>query len=338
MPHSSGGGSHSGGSHGGSHHSGGRSQTTYSRSHFPGSRRFVYYRHGTPHYFYTTKQEPGKFSKSRLFIGLFYIPFLIAIIFMCKEALPKKYSDHEIKIIDEAKVLGDTTELYDTLETFHDKSGITPAVITVNNEDWNRQYSDLESYAYDRYLMEFDDEMHWLIVYSQPVEPDPKFNDWLWEGMQGDDTDPILTESITSKFNAELHNALLNDKTKPSYAIAAAFNSINNKVKDGSKIRLSSFAMPLFMFAFIAFHAFFMLGLNELKYRNAVPAPDDNDIITCPKCGSTYMADKVRCPVCSGGIVGPMKPAQTQIKCRYCDGTYMSSLERCPHCGALKDQ
>ena len=79
---------------------------------------------------------------------------------MCKEALPKKYSDHEIKIIDEAKVLGDTTELYDTLETFHDKSGITPAVITVNNEDWNRQYSDLESYAYDRYLMEFDDEMH----------------------------------------------------------------------------------------------------------------------------------------------------------------------------------
>ena len=41
---------------------------------------------------------------------------------------------------------------------------------------------DEESYAYDEYLDLFDDEMHWLIVFS--TDGDEEWEDWYWEGMQ----------------------------------------------------------------------------------------------------------------------------------------------------------
>ncbi|MBQ5900652.1 MAG: hypothetical protein IIW86_02195, partial [Clostridia bacterium] len=33
-----------------------------------------------------------------------------------------------------------------------------------------------------------------------PMVPDSSFNDWYWEGMQGDDTDNIITEQVGNKF------------------------------------------------------------------------------------------------------------------------------------------
>ena len=90
------------------------------------------------------------------------------------KVLPKNY-DHTIIIKDEANVINDEAALKKELERFRDKTGVTPSVVTVHNETW-ANYGRLEEYAYDRYLREFDDEMHWLIVYSEPIDPDPKFN------------------------------------------------------------------------------------------------------------------------------------------------------------------
>lgn len=41
----------------------------------------------------------------------------------------------------------------------------------------------------------------------EPEHPDKEFNDWSWEGMQGNDTDPVLTQRITSAFNEEFEES-----------------------------------------------------------------------------------------------------------------------------------
>lgn len=39
-------------------------------------------------------------------------------------------------------------------------------------------------------------------------EPDSRSNTWNWEGMQGNDTDSILTTSVTKDFRITLQSAL----------------------------------------------------------------------------------------------------------------------------------
>ena len=68
------------------------------------------------------------------------------------------------------------------------------------------KYKDLEKYAYDLYVNTYDDEYHWVIIYSEPKNADPNFNDWYFEGMQGDFTDPILSTSVTRKFNKTVYD------------------------------------------------------------------------------------------------------------------------------------
>ena len=295
MPHSSGGGSHGGGGHsgGGSHGGGSRgpSPTRISSTPYPGARRFRYRtRFGGYRYFYTTR-EPGKiFHPARLLIGLFYIPFIAAGVGIIASPIKKsmqKY-DRNIVVIDKANVLEDDSRLMSSLNAFSEKTKITPAVITINNEDWQQRYSTLEDYAYDRYLAEFNDEMHWLIVYSEPsaaetaetpegeaVQADEN-TDWYWEGMQGDDTDPVLTTYVTGQFNKTLQTALEAGNAPLGENLASAFDVATAEAGTMSRMpHLSEIGFGLFVLAFVGFHAFFMLGLNELKYRKAELDPDD---------------------------------------------------------------
>ena len=282
MPHSSGGGSHGGGSHGGgSHHSssrgGGSSRPSISRQPYPGARRYRYYRHGRYHYFYSSRK--GKiFSPARLLLGFVYLPFLIPVGSLLITPIAKRFQKYDTRIIvkDEANVIKDHSSLDNALSGFYQKTHITPAVVTVRNESWQSNYSSLEDYAYDRYLAEFDDEMHWLIVYSEPTAPDEKFNDWYWEGMQGDDTDSVLTSYVTGQFNFDFQQRLEAGNTDLGKNLADSFNVATNLAKKpGILPPLSQIGPTLFMLGFLMFHAYFMLGLNELKYRNAELDPDD---------------------------------------------------------------
>ena len=353
MPHSSGGGSHGGGGHGGSHGgSHGRSGPRISRSHFPGSRRYVYYRHNQPRYFYADKKFKPGFDWKRLFVLLFYIPFFFVGFRMLREVIgfvPKNY-DHSIIIEDDADVINNKSELRSTLESFMDKTGVAPSVVTVNNEEWQNVYPSLENYAYHRYLQEFSDEMHWLIVYSQPRDPDPNFNDWFWEGMQGDDTDPVLTAQKTGEFNGDLNGMLFNDDTHIGEAINTAFYNFTRDYK--RDISFSNLIMPLFWLGFTIFHASAMLGLFEMKYWKAVPAPEDSE-------AEAQMAEEyikpstdyqtavpvttyVNKPV-SGqmdDIYGsPSSPADNTpkdcVQCQYCGSMCSVKFRRCPNCNAL---
>lgn len=186
MPHSSGGGSHGGGSHhsssshSSSHRSssgGGSSRIRTSRTYFPGARRFVYYRNGVPNYVYSDTDLSKGPSKLRFLMLIFYVPFVLAAFLMIFTSfgVPEKLKvdyNSQIVIQDDANVLGDTTKLSDALEDFFNTTGISPAVMTVYNSDWEDNYTNLEKYAYELYVNRFYDEKHWLIVYSQPKDPD----------------------------------------------------------------------------------------------------------------------------------------------------------------------
>ncbi len=122
------------------------------------------------------------------------------------------------------------------------------------------------------------DENHWLIVYSQKGQIGDADFDWSFEGMQGDNTDDILTSSVTSDFNADLYHKLETLEKKPEIAITEEFNLLTQKIKKPSFFRKHvMFFSALGMLAFVAFHAYFMLGLYEWKYRKAEPAPEEGE-------------------------------------------------------------
>ena len=273
MPHSSGDGSHGGG-RGGEHGSSGSSGPRISKSRFSGSRRYVTYHNGEPRYFYASKNFDPKFDPKRLLVGIFYIPFLIFIFLSFKSVfpiVPKNYN-HNIVITDDADVIADEWELRESLDRFMDKTGVTPSVVTVYDD--MLEGKTIEEYTCDRYQREFDDEMHWLIVYSKPkVYTSTGVVDCKWNEMKGDETDPILKERETHKFNNYLQSLLDDDNRNVGTSIAQSFDYITNNISRFPNI--SALAMPLFMLGFILFHAYFMLGLNELKYRKAVPAPEE---------------------------------------------------------------
>ena len=304
MPHSSGGGSHGGGSHhsssshSSSHRSssgGGSSRIRTSHTYFPGARRFVYYRNGVPNYVYSDTDLSKGPSKLR---------FLMLSL---------------IHIQDDAQVLGDTTKLGDALEDFFNTTGISPAVMTVYNSDWEDNYTDLEKYAYELYVNRFYDEKHWLIVYSQPKDPDDEFNNWYWEGMQGDDTDSIITSSVAYDFTNDLHKRLLVEGTKVNDAITDSFNALTPTVM---KFRFEgeTFGIGIFMLLFVGFHAFFMVFFrpDANKYKGAKEVPLDG----------YYAPPQQTAPQ-------PQSVVMKQASCEYCGGVYtVGSCNACPHCGA----
>ena len=112
-----------------------------------------------------------------------------------------------------------------------------------------------------------------MIVYSSPREvsiADAESGnvEWYWEGMQGDYTDPVLTDYVTGQFNQSFQSALEAGDKSVSDSLASAFDTATvNAGTLSRQVHFSDMFMGFFMLGFIAFHAFFFLGLNELKYR-----------------------------------------------------------------------
>lgn len=345
MPHSSGGGSHGGGCHGGSHGgSGGSSGPRISRSHFAGAIRYRYFYRGQERYFYTDRTYK-KWSPARLLIGFFYVPFLIVIILgiaRTEKLWFNRFSKSELMIEDKAGVLGSDHGLEEALEQFRKKTGITPAVVTIPQSAWQGSYNSLERYAYNRYLNEFSDEMHWLIVYSSSPELERK---WSFEGMQGNDTDSVLTEYTAAGFNEQLYANLSNAQLSVGESIADAFECTTSRAKKPNVLTCN--ATELFMLVFVCFHAYFMLGLNELKYRNAEYYPEEYED-SAPRansCTSEGIGISNENPQPMHFSQAQMEPARMRtasarigfeaqvVECRYCGGAYKANLPHCPHCG-----
>lgn len=240
MAHRSGGGSHSGGHHsgggghhGGSHGGGGSRAPRYSNKPFPNSKRLRYFdRHGRERFIFAS-EIPDKWGILVLIIKLlpFVFPVLCGVIIFLSlfiilippEPLKPVYMPTDVHIMDEAGLIDNEDSLESVLQKFEDKTGISPYVMTVYDEDWEN-YDELYDYAYNIYIDTFSDEQHFLIVYSEPENAaELDFVDWSWEGVQGDETDRILTESKSERFGNDLHNNFLRNDISVGEAFESAF-------------------------------------------------------------------------------------------------------------------
>ena len=325
MPHSSGGGSHSGGSHSGhSSSSGGSVNRSHSTRYFPGARHYVYYHNKKPVHFYSDKQITQEYIKSRkktwnivrgIILGLFVLLLIAGIgsTFSNPKKIKMDYKDTRITITDTANIISNAQEkkIYPVLQEFQDKTGITPVILTIYNEDWTNYYNSLENFAYDYYVNNYKDEKHWLIVYAEPDELQPnEFNNWYWEGMQGDYTDPILTSNKTNSFTKAMHKNILTDGF--GEAIYMTFTDFNKTVMtretNWTLIILLPFMLSLW-FGPIYLILWAIIG-KDIKFEEQaieLANPTYSYIEdTCQYCGGLYIHGiHISCPHC-GGQIQPM--------------------------------
>lgn len=297
MPHSSGGGSHSGGSHSGSgfssssSSSGGSSAKHIKHTSFPGARRYVYYENYRPVYVYAD-YDIRKGTASGKFFSILgsavSLLFGIMLLAMCYDK-PQKMDtspSYSCEIVDCAGVIDDADMVQSAIDDFYDETGIPVEVMTVNH---------------------FADESHWLIVYSTPdgYSSSDGFEDWYWEGMQGNDTDDVLTESVTNSFNDELQkNLTARTRYTVSSAISTSFDDLTPTVMK-SKVNWTMLFTSIAILAFVCLHACLMIGINPKarKYAKAKPCSDAAQEKACEYCGYTYVVDTcTECPHCGAPI------------------------------------
>ena len=352
MPHSSGGGSHSGGYHGGGHHGGGsfhsssysnRSYTSHHRSTHH-SRRYVYYHRNKPEYIYAgTDFKPG-FTVFKVLIILILFG---AGFFTLRKAIPHvpRYSDHKIVIKDEVNVIGNKDAIMPELEAFQKKTGITPSVITIPNEEWMSSHASLEDYAYDRYLSEFSDEMHWLIVYSEPAAKQSKRMYWYWEGMQGDNTDDVLTPSYASLFNSTLQTYLNSDESFDT-SVSRSFAYLTSNISMAPDP--VDLIVPIIILVF-AVLVFSYVLYQAVKYRKLAPAPPDSGTdgytsILQDSNESFPAYDPNKYLNADSGAADSMPSlddmtvtaergnSERLVNCQYCGCSFTEKYSRCPFC------
>ena len=185
MPHSSGGGSHGGGSHGGSH---GSSSNHISTHYFPGSKRFLRHNRvtGADEYIYSERM-PQKTGLSSIIIGIVIaVIFLGSFGFSSIKEFPRKLPAHYM----------DVPEVHDDINVIHAKDQL---------EDILKQYQEKDAECYDN----SNSDKHYV-------------PDFVWEAVQGDDTDPILTEEMFTTFRKMLQKDL-EDYVNPGDAFTHAF-------------------------------------------------------------------------------------------------------------------
>lgn len=320
MPHSSGGGSHSGGSSGssggssfGSSSSSSSSSYHTSTTYFSGAYKYVKYHDGKADCVYS--ENPNLNSKGpgpiKYLILLIYIPFIVSGLGIMGQSasMPRRintYYAEPVTVKDDIDVINDEDALKETLYEFYAKTGVPVTIMTKDNEEWKPHYNALEYYAYDLYVNTYKDEDHWLIVYSSDGSV---FNDWYFEGMQGDNTDKVLTKEITGKFNANLYKYLLNRNYSVDNAFIKAFGDIYPDLMK-FKINKGSLGFCIVWFGFIGGHMCLMLrGLSRKNiYEDYVKIPE-----------------------------GPKEQSKDslELRCEYCNGIYYKgTVTSCPHCGA----
>ena len=283
MAHSSGGGSCGGGCHSSSSHSYshyGRSNHIYSRHRFPGSRKYAYRdRNGDRRYIYST-QNPAEQKPVSILICLMYLIFLAFLIPNIHSAyfVPRAISNPqgEILIEDQLGILEDLDVLTDRLKAFYQETGVTPAVKTVPQEQWQGAYYDLEDYALQEYYNLFEDEKHWLIVYSAPVDQKGSVQTYRWkfEGIIGDDTAPSIDDNLCREFTEAAYDSLM-DGENPAKAIGDSFQNLL-AMRNGDFFAMNKhvlFAHGLMLsFCLIPLTTAIKALLNWKKYKDAVPA------------------------------------------------------------------
>ena len=273
MPHSSGGGSHGGGSHGGG--SQGSSGPRVSRSYYPGARRYLRHHRnsGLDEYVYASSKPRRANLSSIIILIIFFAIFALGIGASTFNDMPKRLNGlyDNPAVHDDIDVIKDDEALTQTLKDYYVLTGICPVVYTVYDEQWSSRnpnldviYEDLETYTYFKYVDNFEDEKHFVIVYSVPMEGQELYEqgkidvpDYSWEAVQGDDTDPIITESMFRKFS-NIVQVNLEKGRDPGKAFEAAFEyafeNAESKLNPSVGSWIANSLSSMFPLLFVALH------------------------------------------------------------------------------------
>lgn len=320
MPHSIGGGSHSGGLHSGSHsssRSGGAGITrSHSTTYFPGARHYVYYKNSKPVHYYsdkkitpeTIKKRKRTWNLVRILLIAFYALIYCSIFFTTIYINPHKLDEASVddnQIWDYYEYISDSEEqeIMEQLEIFKEKTGIAVTIMTLEDANWYKYFATLETYAYDVYVTEMNDEKSFLLAYSEPFG-DSQFVSWQWIGIQGDDTDSVLNSTSIKKFKKEMQKNITKDGF--AKAVIETFKYYNDIVMDTSFDMVLFFAITLGLglhFGIFFLVAYMMLG-SYIKIDSQ----------------SIELADP--------------KFSYVEDVCKYCNGVYIHGIHTsCPHCG-----
>lgn len=307
MPHSSGGGSGGSGSSGGS---GGSGSRRFGSDYYRGSHRYVYYNNLTRNlaYYFSDREYTKKDAESRKrgqwFSAVVFIFFgLISLITYALSRNDKITTDYDTAIViqDDAQVLSgdDQSGLERSFAGFLEKTGITPAFLSVDYKDWSDRYPSLEQYAYEAYLDRFEDEKHWLVVYS----PDRESDCWYWHGMIGDDCGRVISSSLEQEFTKAVQSELEDSSSDTvAGAISSAFDKIGSRAKGGDAPLLGGGLLMLLCSLFPLKDALKKIPEDDPRYQSYLCETDKE------------------------------KPLEAQ--CAHCGGMYVQGLhDRCPYCG-----
>ena len=286
MAHSSGGGSSGGGCHGGSSGSSshGRSHRipTYHSHPVPGTQRYSYRnRAGQKRYFYSN-MPPARYQLTNLIMPILFLVGALFVFFSQDIGYfsPEKLDSPggQILIDDRLGILEEQETLRQKLTRFYEETGVIPAVQTVAREDWNGEYFSLEDYALSEYYRLFPDEVHWLIVYSVPVDAQgaPRLSVWSFEGIIGDDTGPSIHDRHCDWFTRDVYENL-SVMQPPEQAIGDAFYDLLavRKPTFYAEELLGGSALLNILAEFIVIllwplRELWICYLSMVKYRNAV--------------------------------------------------------------------
>ena len=342
MPHSGGGGSHSGGSShshsGGSSGGSGGSAKSYRHSSTPftGGRAFVIYnRKNEPKVVYTDEpnyhEETTKAQYICAVIGAIIagIPGIVIMllglvtIFSAfsigyKKTVVPEYVDRSIVIEDNYGHLTDAEldRLDQSLSNFRDHTGIIPAVEFTSDAAWEQDYDDMEDFAYNEYICNFDDEYHVLITYGYGTEnPTTGFNEFHYHTMWGDDLGKTAKKKdeeqlidLLQKNLARANGTKVGDAMATTFDDYLAYYEAKGFTLDTGRLigGFAQFAFGLiFVVSFggmaIAVRANYIKGQKDgIKTYKINGTPK---ILKCDYCGCTYYAGTVgTCPHCGAPL------------------------------------
>ena len=142
---------------------------------------------------------------------------------------------------------------------------------------------------------------------SSPTENSATIEDWYWEGMQGDDTDKILTEEVTGDFTKLIQKNLT---ARKYYTVGESFIA--------------------------GFEKLLSMGLTDIKINYLSSIGWVTLLLLIGLCIPVLGKESQESDAQSKSIpCGEKDEKILEDTCAFCGGAYVHGLHTsCPHCGA----
>ena len=208
------------------------------------------------------EKTAGDKTISAFFWGV--VVCVISGIFFCflMSPIPQKIAlpaNSQVQVVDDAGVIGDKSELETTLQNFQDKTGITVMVYLTNEETWSAEFDTLKAYAKSCYLNKFEDEKHWVVVYSDGTDG------ITIASCRGVGTSKLLKDKYVENFEIQLKKYLYN---KSAYTAEQAFaKAFDETATNAMKVNAGGIVFLCILFGWAVITSIVLIIVNKEKWK-----------------------------------------------------------------------